>query len=48
LGFFRRSIRSTHIQISKKPMARYLDEFSFWSNHRKIGNAMCDILIGAV
>ena len=29
-------------------MDRYLDEFTFRSNHRQMENAMFDLLIGAV
>jgi transposase-like protein len=45
---FKDSIRSTHIHISQKYMQRYLDEFTFRANHRAMGNAMFDLLIGAV
>jgi len=45
---FKYSIRSTHIHVSKKHMARYLGEFTFRSNHRQMGNAMFDLLIGAL
>jgi len=45
---FKRSIRSTHIHVSAKYMNRYLDEFTFRSNHREMGNAMFDLVIGAV
>jgi len=45
---FKRSVKSTHIHVSQKHMARYLDEFTFRSNHREMGNAMFDLLIGAV
>lgn len=47
-SIFKRSVRSTHIHISRKHMARYLDEFTFRQNHRQIGNAMFDLIIGAV
>lgn len=42
---FKNSIRSTHIHVSQKYMQRYLDEFTFRSNHRQMGNAMFDLLI---
>lgn len=42
---FKNSIRSTHIHVSQKYMQRYLDEFTFRSNHRQMGNAMFDFLI---
>lgn len=42
---FKRSIASTHIHVSQKYMQRYLDEFTFRSNHRQMGNAMFDLLI---
>jgi len=42
---FKNSIASTHIHVSKKYMQRYLDEFTFRSNHRQMGNAMFDLLI---
>jgi transposase-like protein len=45
---FKNSIRSTHIHVSEKHMAKYLDEFAFRSNHRAMENAMFDLLIGAV
>lgn len=31
---FKDSVRSTHIHVSQKYMSRYLDEFTFRSNHR--------------
>lgn len=45
---FKDSVKSTHIHISKKYASRYLDEFTFRSNHRQMGNAMFDLLIAAV
>jgi len=45
---FKRSVKSTHIHVSAKHMATYLDEFTFRSNHRAAGNAMFDLLVGAV
>jgi len=45
---FKDSVRSTHIHVSKEYMQRYLDEFTFRSNHREMGNAMFDLLIAAV
>ena len=45
---FKASVRSTHIHVSAKYMQRYLDEFTFRSNHRQMGNAMFDLLIWAV
>ena len=42
---FKNSIASTHIHVSKKYMQRYLDEFTFRSNHRHMGNLMFDLLI---
>jgi len=45
---FKNSIRSTHIHVSPKYMDRYLSEFAFRSNRRQMGNAMFDLLIGAV
>jgi hypothetical protein len=47
-NLFKNSIRSTHIHVSPKYMDRYLDEFTFRSNHRQKSNAMFDLLIGAV
>jgi len=47
-GLFKKSIASTHIHVSRKYMQRYLDEFTFRSNHREMRNAMFDLLIGAV
>lgn len=45
---FKYSVKSTHIHVSAKHMAKYLDEFTFRSNHREMRNAMFDLLIGAV
>jgi transposase len=45
---FKASVRSTHIHVSSKYMNRYLDEFSFRSNHRQMENAMFDLLIAAI
>ncbi len=45
---FKKSVASTHIHVSPKYMDRYLSEFTFRSNHRKMENAMFDLLIGAV
>lgn len=45
---FKQSVSSTHIHVSKKYMNRYLDEFTFRSNHRARENAMFDLLIGAI
>jgi len=45
---FKASVRSTHIQISGKHMARYLDEFTFRQNHRERVNAMFDLMVGAL
>ena len=45
---FKKSVASTHIHVSRKYMDRYLDEFTFRSNHRQMENAMFDLLIGAV
>jgi len=28
-------------------MRRYLGEFTFWSNHREMSNAMFDLLVAA-
>lgn len=47
-SLFKHSIRSTHIHVSSKYMQRYLDEFTFRSNHRGMQNAMFDLLISAV
>jgi transposase len=47
-NLFKNSVRGTHIYISKKHMQRYLNEFSFRSNHRKHGNLMFDLVIGAL
>jgi transposase-like protein len=47
-GMFKRSVRSTHIHVSEKYMQRYLDEFTFRSNHREMRNAMFDLLVAAV
>ena len=45
---FKQSIASTHIHVSQKHMQRYLDEFTFRSNHRQMVNGMFDLLIAAV
>lgn len=45
---FKKSVDSTHIHISEKYAARYLDEFAFRSNHRHMRNAMFDLLIAAL
>jgi transposase-like protein len=45
---FKKSVASTHIHISSKYADRYLDEFAFRANHRVMGNAMFDLLIGAL
>ncbi len=45
---FKKSVASTHIHVSPKYMDRYLNEFTFRLNHRDRGNAMFDLLIGAV
>lgn len=45
---FKKSVASIHIHVSGKYMRRYLDEFTFRSNHRQMENAMFDLLIGAV
>ncbi len=42
---FKASVRGTHIHISSKHMQRYLNEFAFRSNHRRMQNAMFDLLI---
>ena len=46
-NLFKNSVRSTHIHVSKKHMARYLGEFTFRSNHRAMENAMFDLLVAA-
>jgi transposase-like protein len=45
---FKYSVKSTHIHVSEKLMQPYLDEFTFRSNHRAMGNAMFDLIVGAV
>ena len=45
---FKKSIDSTHIHISEKYAARYLDDFAFRSNHRQMKTAMFDLLIAAL
>jgi hypothetical protein len=45
---FKNSVKSTHISVSQKHMSKYLDEFTFRSNHREMRNAMFDLIIGAV
>jgi transposase-like protein len=45
---FKASVRGTHVHVSAQHMQRYLDEFTFRSNHRHMVNGMFDLLIGAV
>ena len=45
---FKASVKSTHIHVSKQHMQRYLNEFTFRSNHRERGNLMFDLVIGAL
>jgi len=45
---FKASIRSTHVQVSKKYMDRYLSEFTFRANNRDRVNGMFDLLVGAL
>ena len=40
---FKASVPGTHIHVSKKHMQRYLNEFTFRSNHRERGNLMFDL-----
>ena len=47
-SMFKRSVRSTHIHVSSKHMHRYLDEFTFRSNHREMQNAMFDLLVSRI
>ena len=47
-ALFKRSVKSTHIHVSAKHMDAYLGEFTFRANHRAAGNAMFDLLVGAV
>lgn len=47
-NLFKTSVKSTHIHVSAQHMQLYLDEFTFRSNHREMGNAMFDLVIGAV
>ncbi len=47
-NLFKSSVKSTHVHVSAKYMQRYLNEFTFRANHREMGNAMFDLLIGAV
>jgi transposase-like protein len=44
---FKRSVASTHIHISPQHSQKYLDEFTFRSNHRNMENAMFDLLVAA-
>lgn len=44
---FKSSVRSTHVHVSSKYMQRYLDEFGFRMNQRRLGNAMFDRLVAA-
>jgi len=45
---FKASVRSTHVQISRKHMQRYLDEFTFRASNRHRVNGMFDLLVGAL
>jgi len=45
---FKKSVQGTHIHISSKHMQKYVDEFTFRSNHREMKNAMFDLLIAAL
>ncbi len=47
-NLFKASVRSTHVHVSSQHMQRYLNEFAFRSNHRKMQNAMFDLLISAL
>ncbi len=47
-NLFKTSVKSTHVHISAKHMQRYLNEFSFRSNHRVRENLMFDLAIGAL
>ncbi|MDE2444992.1 MAG: IS1595 family transposase [Alphaproteobacteria bacterium] len=47
-NLFKNSVRGTHVHISKKHMQRYLNEFSFRSNHRERVNLMFDLVVGAL
>lgn len=44
---FKHSVRSTHIHVSPKHMEKYLNEFTFRSNHRAKENAMFDLLVAS-
>lgn len=44
---FKHSVRGTHVSISQQHMRKYLDEFTFRSNHRGEVNQMFDRLIAA-
>jgi transposase len=45
---FKASVRGTHVQISKRHAAEYVNEFTFRQNFRHVQNAMFDVLISAV
>ena len=47
-NLFKASVRSTHVHVSSKHMQRYLNEFAFLSNHRRMVNGMFDLLISAL
>ena len=44
-SLFKNSVRLTHIHVSAKYMDRYLAEFTFRSNHRKMQNTMFDLIV---
>lgn len=47
-NLFKTSEKSTHVHISAKHMQRYLNEFSFRSNHRERVNLMFDLVVGSL
>ncbi|MCH8999784.1 MAG: IS1595 family transposase [Proteobacteria bacterium] len=47
-SIFKRSVRSTHIHISKKHMPKYLAVFQFRANHRHLGNEMFNRLLSSI
>jgi hypothetical protein len=44
-SLFKRSVLSTHIHISRKHMAKYLGEFEYRMNLRKVPHLMFELML---
>jgi len=44
-GIFKKSVKSTHVRVSKKHMRKYLGEFSFRYSHRKTPELMFSLAL---